>query len=89
LVTREIHTERIIQDPNILAGKPVVRGTRIPVTLILEYLANNPDFEALVADYPRLTMDDIKACLGFARGLVEQGGIKGRGKRLPSAGSGG
>lgn len=62
--------DRIIQDPGILAGKPVVRGTRIPVELVLEYLANNPSFDDLFADYPRLTMEDVQACFAFARRKV-------------------
>lgn len=61
---------RIIQDPAVLAGKPVVRGTRIPVELVLEYLANNPNFDELFADYPRLTMEDVKACLTYAQRKV-------------------
>ena len=65
------HTHRIVQDPAILSGKPVIRGTRIPVEVILEYLAHNPDFDELVADYPRLTIDDVKAALAYARHLVE------------------
>ena len=66
-----IDTERIIQDPAILGGKPVVKGTRIAVEVVLEYLAHNPDFVELFADYPRLTMDDVKACLAYAQRLVE------------------
>jgi uncharacterized protein (DUF433 family) len=66
------HIDHIIQDPTILAGKPVVRGTRIPVEVVLEYLAHNPDFTELLADYPRLTMDDVKACLEYARILVRE-----------------
>lgn len=65
------HPNRIIQDPAILAGKPVVKGTRISVEVILEYLAHNPDFEALFADYPRLTMDDVKASFEYAQTLVQ------------------
>ncbi len=64
--------ERIIQDPNILVGKPVVKGTRIPVELVLAKLAANPDVQELFADYPRLTIDDVKACLAYAERLVEQ-----------------
>ena len=80
---------RIVNDPDILAGKPVVRGTRIPVGLVLDYLANNPNFNDLFADYPRLTIDDVKACLAFAQALVEEGGkLKGRGKDLPAAAPG-
>jgi uncharacterized protein (DUF433 family) len=62
---------RITQDPSILAGQPVIRGTRIPVAVILEYLAHNPDFDELFADYPRLTMDDVKAALEYAQRLVQ------------------
>jgi uncharacterized protein (DUF433 family) len=64
--------ERIVQDPKILVGKPTVRGTRIPVELVLAKLAHNPDLEELFADYPRLTVEDVKACLAYARGLVEK-----------------
>ena len=65
------YANRIVQDPEILVGKPVIKGTRIPVEVILEYLAHNPDFDELFADYPRLTMDDVKACFEYAQTLVE------------------
>lgn len=65
------HAHRITRDPAILAGKPVIKGTRIPVQVILEYLAHNPDFDELFADYPRLTMDDVKAALEYAQRLVQ------------------
>jgi uncharacterized protein (DUF433 family) len=65
------YAARIVRDPAILAGKPVVKGTRISVEVVLEYLANNPNFEEFFADYPRLTMDDVKACLAFAQTLVQ------------------
>ncbi len=66
------YQERIVRDPGVLAGKPVVRGTRIPVDLVLAKLAANPDLDELFADYPRLTLDDIRACLEYARIAVEQ-----------------
>ncbi len=56
-------TDRIIQDPQILAGKPVVKGTRIPVELVLAKLAANPELDELFADCPRLTREDVQACL--------------------------
>ncbi len=59
-------SDHIIQDPRILAGKPVVRGTRIPVELVQEYLSNNPSLDELFTDYPRLTLDDVRACLSYA-----------------------
>ena len=62
--------ERIVQDANILVGKPVVRGTRIPVELVLGRLAANPDLNELLQDYPRLTVDDVRACLEYASDLV-------------------
>jgi uncharacterized protein (DUF433 family) len=66
------YTDRITQDPTTLGGKPVVKGTRIAVEVVLDYLAHNPDFEELFADYPRLTMEDVKAVLEYAQTLVQQ-----------------
>ena len=63
---------RIIQDPEILVGKPVVQGTRIPVDLVLAKLAANPDLDDLFEDYPRLTIEDVKACLEYAAQLMQQ-----------------
>jgi uncharacterized protein (DUF433 family) len=65
------YANRIVQNPEILVGKPVIKGTRIPVHVVLEYLTHNPDFDELFADYPRLTMDDVKACFEYAQTLVE------------------
>jgi uncharacterized protein (DUF433 family) len=65
-------TKRIMQDPDILVGKPVVRDTRIPVELVLGKLAANPDLGELFADYPHLTIEDVQACLEYARMLVQQ-----------------
>lgn len=65
--------DRIVQDPEIMVGKPVIKGTRIPVVTILAQLAYNPDLDELFAAYPRLTVDDVKAALAFARDSVEEG----------------
>lgn len=65
------HEGRIMVDPNIMVGKPVVKGTRIPVELVLKHLAQNPDLEDLFAAYPQLTLEDVKACLAYAEALVE------------------
>jgi uncharacterized protein (DUF433 family) len=64
--------DRITEDPEIMVGKPVVRGTRIPVELVLDYLARNPSFDDLFSDYPRLTMEDVKACFAYAQAVVER-----------------
>ncbi len=65
-----MNSERIVVDPEILAGKPVVRGTRIPVELVLKRLAQDLDLQTLLESYPRLTQDDIIACLEYAQALV-------------------
>jgi len=54
---------RIIVDPKILAGKPVIKGTRIPVYLVLNLLANGYDFDKIIDAYPRLTRQDIEAAI--------------------------
>ncbi len=64
--------DRIVQNPAILVGKPVIKGTRIPVELVLAKLAQNPDLDELFADYPRLTREDVQACLQYAEGLVKK-----------------
>ena len=58
--------ERIEIDPNIMDGKPVVRGTRIPVELILRKLGAGMSPEGILADQPRLTQADLQAALVFA-----------------------
>ena len=58
--------ERIVLDPQILAGKPVVRGTRLAVELIIDLLAQGWTEVDLVRNYPGLTREDIRACLGYA-----------------------
>ena len=63
--------DRIVVDPDVLVGKPVVRGTRIPVELVLKHLAQNPDLTELFAAYPHLTLEDVKACLAYAQVVVE------------------
>src|SRR5689334_6209151 len=67
---RRPYQERITADPRILAGKPVVRGTRIAVDLVLEELAQNPDITELLAAHPDLTRADVQACLAYAKAMV-------------------
>ena len=64
------YKERIVTDPKIMVGKPVVAGTRIPVEHVLGRLAENPDLEELFAAYPELTREDVKACLQYAQHAV-------------------
>ena len=58
--------ERIQIDPSVRSGKPCVKGTRITVFDILEYLAGGMTNDRILADFPSLTADDIRACLSFA-----------------------
>ena len=60
------YQDHIMVDPEILGGKPVVKGTRIPVALVLKRLAQDLDLTTLLAAYPRLTLEDVKACLAYA-----------------------
>jgi uncharacterized protein (DUF433 family) len=83
--TQAMYEGRIVRDSAILGGKPVVKGTRIPVGVVLEYLANNPNFEELFADYPRLTVDDVRACLAFARACLDERTADRGGGPLPAA----
>ncbi len=63
-------TDRITQHPAVMVGKPVMRGTRIPVELVLGKCANDLDLDELFAAYPELTIEDVKAALMFARAAV-------------------
>ena len=64
--------ERITIDPEILAGKPVVRDTRIPVYLILNLLGHGYTFDRIVEAYPALTREDIQAALKFSEGRAKR-----------------
>jgi uncharacterized protein (DUF433 family) len=72
------YTERISQDPEVLVGKPVIRGTRISVELILERLSGNFDLDELFAAYPRLTIEDVQAVLAFAQDAVRSNYLRSR-----------
>jgi len=58
--------DRIVVDPKILVGKPVIKGTRISVEFILDLLANNWAIEQILGDYPQLKREDIIAVLKYA-----------------------
>ena len=59
-------SERIVIDPRILTGKPVIKGTRLAVEFIIELMANGWTKEQLLAEYPGLEHADILACLNYA-----------------------
>jgi uncharacterized protein (DUF433 family) len=60
------HLDRISIDPNVRFGKPCVRGTRLTVGDVLEYLATDASEQDLRRDYPQITHDDVLACFAFA-----------------------
>ena len=57
--------ERISIDPKVCFGKPCIRGTRIWVSLILGFLADNMSFEEILENYPQLTKEDIQAVIAY------------------------
>lgn len=63
--------KEIATDPKVLAGKPVIKGTRIPVFLVLNLLANGYTPERVLMAYPQLTRRDIQAALEYAQARVK------------------
>lgn len=64
--------DRLSTDPKILGGQVCVRGTRIPVTLILDALAAGETIENLLRGYPSLTRDDVQAALAYGAKLAHE-----------------
>jgi uncharacterized protein (DUF433 family) len=62
--------ERITVNPDIFGGKPIIRGLRISVELVLSLLAQGESAESILADYPDLEPDDIRACLAYAHAVI-------------------
>lgn len=65
-------SEKIIIDPKVLAGKPIVKGTRLSVDFILELLGNGWTYEQILENYPRLTKEDILAVLQYAAKNIKE-----------------
>jgi len=66
-----ISLERVELNPRVCDGKPVIKGTRIPISVILEQIAEGESWEALLAGYPELKKEDIQAALYYARASLE------------------
>jgi uncharacterized protein (DUF433 family) len=62
---------RIELDPRVCNGKPVIRGTRIPVSVVLEQLAAHESWEAILSVYPELKKEDIQEAILFARSSLD------------------
>jgi uncharacterized protein (DUF433 family) len=67
--------ERIIIDPNIMGGKACIAGTRVPVHILLGHLASGASATEVLAGYPFLTPDDLRAAIAYAADLVENEGV--------------
>jgi len=65
------YPDRINIDPKILFGKPVFKGTRIPISIVLKMLRDGATFQKILNEYPRLTEDDIKAALDYSVFIVD------------------
>ncbi|MBI4135553.1 DUF433 domain-containing protein [Candidatus Uhrbacteria bacterium] len=69
--TKQAAIERIETNPNILLGKPVIKGTRIPVSLVLNLLAHGYTTKRVVEAYPQLTLEDVRAAIEYAAVLAD------------------
>ena len=63
--------DRIVIDPNVLVGKPVIKGTRIAVELVVDLLARGWSREQVIQQYDHVTAEDIQACLGYASEVLK------------------
>ena len=63
--------ERIVIEPDILVGKPIVRGTRLAVEFIIDHVAQGWTEAELLRNYPGLTHEDVQACLGYASATLQ------------------
>jgi uncharacterized protein (DUF433 family) len=66
-----MYQDRITANPKVMLGKPVVKGTRITVELILRKIAGGFSFDEIIEMYPHITKDDILACVAFAASVIE------------------
>lgn len=65
------HHNRIVVNPKILVGKPMIKGTRISVELILKLLAEGKQVDEIIEEYPRLNRQDVLAAVDYAYNIVE------------------
>ena len=64
--------QRITVDPNVCFGKPCIRGTRIWVSLILDFLANGMSIEEILVEYPHLTKEDVRATIAYGAEMARE-----------------
>jgi len=71
-MTHEELLQRISTDPNVCGGRSCIRGHRIWVSLILDFLASGVSEEEILLEYPQLTSEDIKACIAYGSELARE-----------------
>ncbi|MBI5850324.1 MAG: DUF433 domain-containing protein [Planctomycetes bacterium] len=71
-MTHEELLRRISIDPAVCGGKPCIRGHRIWVSLVLDFLASGMEVEEILRDYPQLTVEDIRACVAYGSEMTRE-----------------
>jgi uncharacterized protein (DUF433 family) len=71
-----IPIDRIELNPRVCGGKPVIKGTRIPVSIILEHIATGETWDTVLAGYPELKKEDIQAALLYARASLDHAEVR-------------
>ena len=66
------YEKRISSDPRICSGKPCIKGTRIPIHIILDLLAAGESYAGIIKAYPNIDEEDIKACISYAAFMVDE-----------------
>ena len=69
---RQFLLDRISVNPNVCFGKPCIKGTRIWVSLILDFLATGETFDAILENYPQIKREDILACLAYGAAMSHE-----------------
>lgn len=68
----DLVADHITIDPDVMLGKPIIRGTRVPVYLIVDFIACGQTPAEIVADYPDLTIEDVEAAIAYTRQDAER-----------------
>lgn len=66
-----VQYERIVRDPEICGSKPTIKGTRVLVTIILDYLKSEYSFDDIIESFPSITKHDIKEIISYAEAQIE------------------
>lgn len=69
-MTEQDLLSRVTTNPDVFGGKPIIRGMRISVELILSLLAQDESWDDILADYPDLDREDIRACIAYAHPVI-------------------